>query len=576
MRIVAWLPVFATAGAMTLAACAPAARPAVPSAGSPSSGAQVSPSAPQRTLVIAVRTEPPSLSAKPLVSTSSVLDAVPLFNAELDRKDERGEAYPYLAEQLPQIGTDTWRVLPDGRVETTYRLKPGLTWHDGSPLTSEDFLFAWRVYATPELGASRSVPIALMEDVVAVAPRTFMIRWKQIYADADQLGTDFPPLPKHLLERDFANLDPATFPTLAYWSTEYVGVGPYRLTRWEPGAFIEGEAFSGFVLGRPKIDRVKAQIIPDANTAVANLLSGAIQYVGQYVLASDVVPTLEEKWGSDGGTVLYAPVDLRGGWIQLRPEYARPQALLDVRVRQALAHAFDKAAANDALNAGRGVLADSCLLSPLAPYYPQIEPMVQKYPYDPRRTEQLMETAGFPKGASGFFEDRGTPFEINVANLGSTQNSQENAAVTDGLRRAGFNAQMNVLPATTTRDLEAQGKLSGVFIQGCGSTLDRLDQFTSSQIARPENHWGGRNRMAWVSPEYDAAYERFSQTLDRSERIRTAGEMFGLLTQQVPVIAFWLRPVITAHTRDVQGPVARQTSDVPHTMLGVWAWQWRQ
>ena len=570
MRIVAWVPTLGIGVALALLSCAPPAREA------PSAGSSVTSTAPQRTLVIAVRTEPPSLSTKPLVSTSAVLDAVPLFNAELDRKDERGEAYPYLAEQLPKVGTDTWRVLADGRVETTYRLKPGLTWHDRASLNAEDFVFAWRVYATPELGASRSLPIAFMEEVVAVDARTFLIRWKQIYADADQLGTDFPPLPRHILEPDFAKLDPATFPTLAYWTTEYVGLGPYRLTRWEPGAFIEGDAFSGFVLGRPKIDRVRAQVIPDANTAVANVLSGAVQYVGQYILASDVVPTLEEKWGSDGGTILYAPVDLRGGWVQLRPEYARPQALLDVRVRQALAHALDKATANDALNAGRGVLADSCLLSPLAPYYPQIEPMVQKYPYDPRRTQQLMETAGFPKGASGFFEHNGTPLEISVANLGSTQNSQENAVVTDGLRRAGFPAQMNVLPSSATRDFEAQGKLTGVFIQGCGSTLDRLDQFTSSQIARPETHWAGRNRMAWVIPEYDSAYERFSQTLDRSDRLRTAGEMFRLLTQQVPVTAYWLRPVITAHTRDLQGPVARQTADVSHTMLGVWAWQWQQ
>jgi peptide/nickel transport system substrate-binding protein len=526
--------------------------------------------------VIAVRTEPPSLSAKPLVSTSSVLDAVPLFNAELDRKNERGEAFPYLAEQLPQVGTDTWRVLPDGRAETTYRLRTGLTWHDGNGLTAEDFVFAWRVYSTPELGASRSLPVAFMEDVVPIDPHTFTIRWKQIYADADQLGVDFPPLPRHILEADLANLDPTTFPTLSYWTTEFVGAGPYRLTRWEPGVFIEGEAFNGFVMGRPKIDRIKAQVIPDANTAVANLLSGAIRYVGQYVLASDAVPALEEKWGSDGGTILYAPVDLRGGWIQLRPEYARPQGLLDVRVRQAMAHALDRATANDVLNAGKGVNADSCLLSPLAPYYPQIEPMLQKYPYDPRRAQQLMESAGLPRGPSGFFEESGTPVEFSVANLGSAQNSQENGVITDGLRRAGFNAQMNVLPATATRDYEAQGKLSGVFIQGCGATLDRLEQFTSSQIARQENHWGGRNRMAWVSAEYDAAYERFSQTLDRSDRIRIAGEMFRMLTQQVPVTAYWLRPVITAHTRDLRGPVARQTAEVQHTMLEVWAWQWQQ
>src|SRR5581483_4740670 len=351
-----------------------------PSPQGATTSASVAPAAPQRTLVLAVRTEPPSLSDRPFVSTTPVLDTVPLFNAELDRKDERGQSSPYLAEALPTVGTESWRVLPDGGAETTYRLKPNLTWHDGQPLTANDFVFAWHVYATPDLGASRSLPFEPMQEVSAVDDRTFVIRWREIYADADQLGTSFPPLPRHILEKDFSNLDPSTFPTLAYWSTEYVGVGPFRLTRWEPGSFIEGDAFPGFVLGAPKVDHVKAQVIPDANTAVPNLLSGTVHFIGQYILSPDNIPSLESQWGADGGTILYSPVDLRGGWVQQRPEFVSPAALLDVRVRQALAHALDRAAGNEALYAGRGILADTCL-SPLAPFYSQVEPVLQKYSY---------------------------------------------------------------------------------------------------------------------------------------------------------------------------------------------------
>ncbi len=569
MRVTFWFPV-GIAAVVVLVSCAPATRQ------SAQGGAPATTSASQRTLVLAVRTEPPSLADRPLVSTTPVLDTVPLFNAELDRKDERGQSFPYLAEALPKVGTDTWRVLPDGREETTYRLKPDLTWHDGAPLTSDDFVFAWQVYAVPELGVSRSLPIEPMEEVVALDPRTFTIRWKQIYADADQLGTEFPPLPKHILQKDLENLDPASFPTLPYWTTEYVGVGPYRLTRWEPGTFIEGEAFDGFVLGRPRIDHVKADIIPDANTAVANLLAGSVHFIGQYVLSPDNVPPLERQWGPDGGVILYSPVDLRGGWVQSRQEYASPPALLDVRVRQALAHALDKAAANDALYAGRGVLADSCL-SPLAPYYGQIEPSLQRYPYDPRQAQRLMEDAGFSKAADGYFADRErAPLEFGVWDLGSTQNDHENAAVVDGLRRAGFNAQMNVLPATATRDLETQAKLPGLFVQGCGATLNRLAQFTSAQVARPENHWAGMNRMGWLSADYDRAYQAFTQTLDPSDRIRDVAEMHRLLTSQLPVIPYWLRPVITAHVRELKGPVARQTADVQYSVLGIWGWEWQR
>src|SRR5947199_7317721 len=94
------------------------------------------------------RFEPPALAAKLPVGggTSDYLRRP--FNAGLAVIDGQRQARPVLAEQLPQLNTDTWKVFPDGKMETTYRLRPGLTWHNGQPLTADDFVFAWRVYRT--------------------------------------------------------------------------------------------------------------------------------------------------------------------------------------------------------------------------------------------------------------------------------------------------------------------------------------------------------------------------------------------------------------------------------------------
>ena len=64
-----------------------------------------------------------------------------LFLANLGGTDVHGADYPVLAASLPTLNTETWTVFPDGRMETTYRLRPGLTWHDGTPLVAEDFVF---------------------------------------------------------------------------------------------------------------------------------------------------------------------------------------------------------------------------------------------------------------------------------------------------------------------------------------------------------------------------------------------------------------------------------------------------
>src|SRR5581483_2355419 len=192
-------------------------------------------------------------ASKPIVDFTNALSRPDfLFNGTLDFVDEREQAQPYLAEALPKLNTDTWQVLPDGRMQTTYHLRPNLTWHDGTALSADDFVFAWGVYSTPEFGVSRTGALGMMEDVLAPDPRTVVIHWKQPYPDAytfgDLSGTaGFQALPRHILDSQFGGLDPVAFAGLPFWTAEYVGLGPYRVADWEPGTSIEGEAFDGYV-----------------------------------------------------------------------------------------------------------------------------------------------------------------------------------------------------------------------------------------------------------------------------------------------------------------------------------------
>src|SRR5215208_5828210 len=94
--------------------------PAVPGEGAASSSAS-------RTLIIAARYEVTDLAAKTLSGGPSGYTKR-LFNAGLAMLDHAAAPRPYLAETLPQLNTDSWRVSADGRMETTYRLRPNLVW----------------------------------------------------------------------------------------------------------------------------------------------------------------------------------------------------------------------------------------------------------------------------------------------------------------------------------------------------------------------------------------------------------------------------------------------------------------
>src|SRR5207302_10044838 len=125
-----------------------------------------------------------------------------MFHASLTVYDQRGQLVPRLAEKLPSTTDGDWNVLPDGRMEVTWRLKPNLAWHDGTPLTADDFVFGAQVVKDPQIPATKPPWVALVADVQAPDSRTVVARWKETSFLAGGTGaTDLPALPRHILDQ---------------------------------------------------------------------------------------------------------------------------------------------------------------------------------------------------------------------------------------------------------------------------------------------------------------------------------------------------------------------------------------
>lgn len=550
--------------------------PAQPRAGSESSPAPESNRG--RTLLMVMRGEAPSLAAKVLQATAGVGGPLAtLFNATLDFVDENALPHPSLAEALPTLNTDTWRVLPDGRMETKYRLKPNLTWHDGQRLTAEDFVFAYRVYATPALGVSGSLPIGVMEDIIAADDLTLVIRWRQLYASAGVLKTGFQALPRHILQQPFGQLDSQAFANHAFWNTEYIGLGPYRLEQWEPGIYIQGVAFPGHVLGAPRIERIRTVVMNDPQAATAALLSSAADIVTDFVFMQEQGAALEREWGARGlrGTVLYSPVLYRTTFIQLRPEYANPRAILDVRVRRALAHLFDKQTIGDTLIGGKALVADRPVTSSKAAYAAEVEKAVTKYPYDPRQAQRLLEDAGLARGSDGFYRTAGgEPVQPEIRFITNPTQASENAFIVDSMRRAGVDAQSFVVPLALLGDGEFRTTFAAMYTTGGGGGENAFANYRTSQINGPQNRWQGANQGGWVSEEFDRVWNSFNTSLSTGERVREIVEMERILSEEVPFVPHYYTPVITAFNTGLCGPVTRSVPEAGVEILHVHLWHW--
>jgi peptide/nickel transport system substrate-binding protein len=449
-------------------------------------------------------------------------------------------------------------------METTYTLKPNLTWQDGAPLTAEDFAFAYRVYTNPSLGNFIATPQDSMEAVLAPDPRTVVIQWRGSNPVAGSLGfEEFDPLPRHIFEPLFTDFLEGratgdTFMADTRWTTGYIGAGPYKLERWEPGVHLEGSAFPGHVLGQPKIGRVVVRIFIDENQLLAAILAGgAVDYSCCTTLRFAQYVTLEREWeAAKKGTAVAIPGASVYLNLQQRPNAVGHEGLLDQRVRRALAHGVDRQAINDGLFDGLGAPSESPI-PPNLPYSAEADRLMTKYPLDPNRARELMSQAGYTRDSGGFYADaRGRRFHVDFAVQAASEIERMQTILSDSWRQAGFEVKQEVIAPQVFTQLETRHTLPGLgysFFQG-------EESFISSEIGTPNNRWRGRNRTGWSSPEYDRLWEAWRNELDRTERGRYAAQMMAMASEYVPGYALYFAQDIFTWGAALKGPTGKEAS----------------
>ncbi|MBM2809511.1 MAG: hypothetical protein HW416_270 [Chloroflexi bacterium] len=545
------ISIFLAVVAAAQVACATGAPGAQPAQGGAAPVASAT-----RTLVVAARYEPDGLPQRsPREGQINVKILKRAVNAELASLDDRGEARPYLAETLPQLGTDTWRVLPDGRMETSYRLKPNLTWHDGAPLTADDYVMAFRIFATPALGLAASAPFRSIENVHAPDPRTVVIRWKQLYPDVTfTTYREFTPMPKHILEELFAADQGELFANDSYWNREFIGAGPYKLDRWEPGAFIEMSAFDGHALGKPKIDRLRFAFIADQSAAMAHMLSGEMHLSDGSAIGGVEALLLKKEWDATrSGDMLFVPAQWRASHFQLRSDISTPAAISDARVRKALAHAVDKHLFNQVLYADLDFTTDT-FIAKTSTYGELADRAIVKYPLDLRRTESLMAEAGYARGTDGMYISPTAGRFVGDAKTNSGRDNElETSVLASMWRQVGFEFGESVLTVADSQDAEVRASYPSVFTTSMTQGETAMVGITSDGIPTAQNRWRGNNRGSWSNPEYDRLVTQLESTLDAAQRGQLVAQIARVHSEDLPAISLFFRPLPYAYTSAVRG-----------------------
>jgi len=510
--------------------------------------------APKR-ITAAIKFDPPTLNTKLNPATVAGVDQIEdLVNAGLAIFGERDVLRTQLAEAVPSAENGLWRLFPDGRMETTWKIKPNARWHDGTPFSSQDLVFTAAVVADPEIAVLRDVAYTFIGAVEAPDAQTITVKWKQPFIEADAMFTRqlAQPMPRHLLERTYTE-SKSTFTEHPYFSIDFVGTGPFRVQELVGGSHLLLRAYDDYVLGRPKIDEIQVKFFPDPNVLVANVLAGAVEVSLGRGISLEQAAQVRDQWRE--GRMENA----LKSWLVIYPQFINPSPAIiaDVRFRRALLHAIDRQELVDSLQYGLVQVAHS-ILSPNQPRYQEIEERsVVRYEYDPRRAVQLIEGLGYGRGPDGIFRDAaGQRLSLEYRTITTDINQKTLFAVADYWQRAGVATETVVIPTQRATDLEYRANFPAVELLRQPDDLRGMLRFHSSEARTAERGYTGTNNARYINSDLDALLERYRTTIPQQERIQVIGQIIHHISDQLNAMGLFYdgQPVLVANRLLNVGP----------------------
>jgi peptide/nickel transport system substrate-binding protein len=471
--------------------------------------------------------------------------------------DQSGSQRPLLAEAAPTVENGLWTVFPDGRMETTWRIRQGARWHDGTPFTAEDVIFTATVDQDRDVPMRRSLGYASVESVDARDPGTVTVRWKRPYIQADALFT-VPFFPRHLLEKTYLE-EKAAFSQHPYFLGDFVGTGAFRVQLLALGSHLLLSANDQYVLGRPKIDEVEVKFIPDPNTMMANVLAGAVDLTLGRGISLEQALQVRDQWRDGKPDIAFT------SWIVTYPQFLNPTPpiVVDPAFRRALFHALDRQQMAESLQAGLVPVAHT-FLHPNQPDYRQIEGSIVRYDYDPRRAAQLMEGLGYTRGPDGALRDAtGTRLSVEVR-TSPEQDIQIKTifVIADYWQKLGVGVEPVVMAEQRVRDREyVQTFPSFMTYRQPNDPSGLLLRLHSNQTPLPENSFVGRNHPRYMNPEFDALVDRYYGTVPQQERSRVLAEIIQHTTERLTLMGLFydVEPVLVGNR--LQGVAASKAAD---------------
>ncbi len=492
-------------------------------------------------LLAAIAAEPPSLDPHQEGTFANIQLVAPLYSLllQFDPQD--------FSKIIGDVATE-WKMAPDGRTYT-FKIRQGIRFHDGSPLTAADVKASYDKIIFPPEGvrSSRKTSYSAVERVEAPDPGTVVFRLK--FPSAALLINLASPwnviYPKKYLDKD---------PN--YFKTNVVGSGPFKFKNYTRGSTFEGERNPDyFIKGRPYLDGYKFFISTDTSVRAMAIRSGRA-YIEFRNMPGPEVEAIKKQLGDK---VVVQETGMSSSWGIAVNHTVKP--FNDVRVRKALTLGIDRYTAGKVLFPINGLKLVGGSLRPGSEFalpeaelvkLPGFAPDAEKSRVEARR---LLAEAGYPNGLKVVLKNRNIklPFQ------------DWGVFVIQEWRKIGVEAEHRPLE---TAAWFADGQNTGNFeliVSSPSTFMDDPDVWLNRYTTGDTENWG-----RFSDPKLDDLYARQARSLDPIERKKLVNEMERIVLENVHYLPglWWTRNVV--HWAKVKNYVAPPNQFSNQKLQDVW------
>ena len=482
-------------------------------------------------------------------------DGSRLFYEPLAAWDNDGNLQPKLAAVIPT--KENGGIAADGK-SVTWKLKQGVTWHDGKPFTADDAVFNWEYAKDP---ATASVTIGSYQDVMVekIDQYTIVVKFKKatpFWADA-YVGTRGMLIPKHLFA-DFIGAKSRDAPT----NLKPVGTGPYMFKDFKPGDLVTGVINPNYhQANKPYFDSIEMKGGGDAVSAArAVLQTGEFDFAWNMQVEDEILTRLE-KGGkgrvqvTPGGNIEHMQLNTTDPWTEVDGERSsiktKHPTLSDPAVRQAIALIIDNKSIEQHIYGRTGPATRDFLNNP-AKFRSKENPV----DFNVDKANDILEKAGWKKGADGIRAKDGKKLKFVYQTSINQPRQKTQAIVKQAAQKAGIDMELKSVTASVffSSDVANPDTYTKFYcdLQMYTTTMSQPDpqvfmnQFTSWEVATKDNKWQGRNITRWRNEEYDKLFRASENELDPVKRTAMFIKMNDMAVQNGVVLGVVQRPTVSA------------------------------